>query len=91
MRILITYQEHCNTKKMSAVKGKGLTDLTVRTLQAMRNDRDFKLFYKTVKKSASTIKYISAPTVLRKLKRANYSILQYIEGNPCTTREAYYP
>ena len=36
-------------KKMSAVKRKELADLTVKTLQAMRNDRDFNLFYKTVK------------------------------------------
>ena len=76
---------------MSIVKGKELADLTVKTLQAMGNDRDFNLFYETVKSSASTIKDISTPTVPRIRKRPNYSILQYIEGNSSTTEEAYYP
>ena len=31
------------------------------------------------------------PTVPRKRKRANFSVLQYIEDNPCTTWEANYP
>ena len=78
-------------KKMSAVKERELADLTVETLQAMMNDRDFSLFYKTVKKSASTIKYILTATVPRNCKRSNYSILQYIEGNASTTWEAHYP
>ena len=76
---------------MSEVKGKRLADLTVKYLQAMRNYRDFNLFSETVKNPASTIKDISMPTVPRKHKCPNYSILKYIEGNPSTTEEAYYP
>ena len=78
-------------KKMSTVKGKELADLTVKTLQAMKNDRDFNLFYETTKKSTSTIKEISTPGVPRKRKRPNYCSLQYIESNLSTTGEAYYP
>ena len=78
-------------KKMSAVKGKELADLTVKTLQAMKNDRGFSLFYETTKKSTSTIKEISTPGVPRKRKRPNYCRLQYIESNLSTTGEAYYP
>ena len=91
MRIPITYQEQCNKKTMSTVKGKELADLTVKTLQAMKNDRDFNLFYETTKKSTSTIKEISTPGVPRKGKRPNYCSLQYIESNLSTTGEAYYP
>ena len=57
----------------------------------MKNARDLNLFYKTVKKSASTIKDISTLTVPRKRKLPNYSILQYTEDNPSTTGGAYYP
>lgn len=68
-----------------------MADLTVKTLQAMKNDCDFNLFYETVKKSARTVKDISMTTVPGMRKCLNYSILQYIEGNLSTTREAYYP
>ena len=43
---------------MSAVKRKDLVDLTVKTLQDTRDDRDYKLFYEAAKKSASIIKDI---------------------------------
>ena len=56
----------------------------------MRNDRDFNLFYKTVKKSASTINDISTLTLPRKRKRPNHFIFQYFEDNPSTTGESYY-
>lgn len=39
---------------MSAVKGKELANFTVKTLQAMKHDHNFNLFFETVKKSAST-------------------------------------
>ena len=41
----------------------------------MRNDRDFNLFYKTVKMSLTTIKDISTSTVPRKRRHTSYSIL----------------
>ena len=57
----------------------------------MRNDRDYDLFYAIVKKSASTIDFISSPTLPRKRKMPKYDILQYLEGNPRGSGEAYYP
>ena len=76
---------------MSAAKGKELAYLTVQILEAMRNDQYLNLFYKTVKKSANTVKDILTTTVPRRCKCLNYSIFQYTEGNPSITREAYYP
>ena len=78
-------------EKMSAISGKELADLTIRTLQGIRNDRDFDLFYETVTKSASLIDFVSAPTASRKRKRPKYDILQFLEGNPRSSEEAYYP
>ena len=78
-------------EKVSAVKGKELADLIVKTLQAIRNEHDINLFYKIVKTSASIIKDISMPAVPRKHKCPNYSILQYTEGNSSTTGEGCYP
>ena len=57
----------------------------------MRNDRDFDLFYETVTKSANSIDFFSTPTAPRKRKRPKYDILQFLEGNPRCSGEAYYP
>ena len=57
----------------------------------MRNEHDFKLFYEKIKMSASKIEAISTPMIPRKRKRPNYSILQYVTGNPTSTGEAYHP
>ena len=76
---------------MSAISGKELADLTIKTMQGMRNDRDFDLFYETVTQLASSIDFVSTPTAPRKRKRPKYDILQYLEGNPRCSGEAYYP
>ena len=77
---------------MSAIGGKELAGLTtVKTLKIMRNDRDFKLFYEKIETSASKIDEVSTPMLPRKRKKPNYSILQYVEGNPKPTGEAYHP
>ena len=78
-------------EKMSAISGKELADLTIKTMQGMRNDRDFDLFYETVTKSASSIDFVSIPTAPRKRKRPKYDILQFLEDNPRCSGEAYYP
>lgn len=78
-------------EKMSALKGKELADLTVKTFEGMRNERDFNLFYEKTKSSASKIEAVSAPTVPRKRKRPNYSILLYVTGNPEATAPHYHP
>ena len=66
-------------EKVFAVKGKELADLIVKTLQAMRNDRDINLFYKIVKTSASIIKDISMPRYRESISAPiipSYSILK---------------
>ena len=78
-------------EKMSALKGKELADLTVKTFEGMRNERDFNLFYEKTKSSASKIEAVSTPTVPRKRKRPNYSILLYVTGNPEATAPHYHP
>ena len=39
-----TLQSFPVQEKMSAIKGKSLADLTVQTLEGIRNDRDYNLF-----------------------------------------------
>ena len=76
---------------MSAIGGKELAGLTVKTLKNMRNGHDFKLFYEKIEASASKIDEVSTRMLPRKRKKPNYSILQYVEGNPKPTGEAYHP
>ena len=76
---------------MSAIGGKELPGLTVKTLKNMRNDRNFKLFYEKIETSASKIDEASTPMLPRKRKKPNYSILQYVKGNPKPTGGAYHP
>ena len=77
-------------EKMSALSGKNLSELTIKTIQRMRNDKDFLLFFEAVKKGASKIEMIEEPTLPRKRKRPNYSILTYIEGHE-NGKEDYHP
>ena len=60
--------------KMSAIGGKKLAGLTVKTLKNIRNDRDFKLFYKKIETSASKIDEVSTPMLPRKRGCLNSSI-----------------
>ncbi|XP_057290908.1 zinc finger MYM-type protein 1-like [Hydractinia symbiolongicarpus] len=78
-------------EKMSAISGKELAELTNKTMQGMRNERDFDIFYETVTKSASSMDFVSSPTAPRKRKRPKYDILEFVEGNPSSIGEAYYP
>ena len=78
-------------EKMSAIKGTELADLTAKALQGMRNDRDYDLFYESMTRAASAIPAISTPAAPRKRKRPRYDILQFVEGNPQPTGEAYHP
>ena len=78
-------------EKMSALQGKELADLTVETLENMRNESDFKLLYEKITMYAKKISAILEPAVPRKRKRPHYSILQYVEGGTQSSQEAYYP
>ena len=77
-------------EKMSALSAKNLSELSNKTIQRMRNDKVFLLFLEAVKKGASKIKMIEKPTLSRKRKQPNYSILTYIEGHE-NGKEDYHP
>ena len=77
-------------EKISALSGKNLSELTIKTIQRMRNDKDFLLFFEAVKKGASKIEMIEEPTLPRKRNQPNYSILTYIEGHE-NSKEDYHP
>ena len=74
---------------MSAIKAKSLADLTVQTLEGVRNDRDNNLFYESVEKSAGKIKAVSKPTLPQKRNRPNYSTFQFVEGHK--SEEPHHP
>ena len=77
-------------EKMSALSGKNLSELTIKTIQRMRNNKDFLLLFEAVKKVASKIEMIEEPTLPRKRKRPKYSILIYTEGHE-NGKEDYHP
>lgn len=77
--------------KMSALRGKVLIDLIVQTLKNMRNEHEFSLLYKNIKVLASEIDAISPPSLPRKWRKLNYSILYYVTGNSEATAASQYP
>ena len=72
-----TLQSH----KMSALSGKRNAELTKKTIETMRNDESFVLFYETTVRKAEKYDFIQEPILSRKRKEPNYSILQYLDGN----------
>ena len=62
-------------ENMSAVSWQRLTSLTAKTIQILRNDSDFDLFYETVCKKAERIDDLLELVLHRKRCQANYSIL----------------
>ncbi|MEO0687991.1 MAG: hypothetical protein AAFY76_23775, partial [Cyanobacteria bacterium J06649_11] len=79
-------------EKMSALNGQRLALLTLKTLQNMRTDDDFKLFFDLVIKKADKLD-IEEPKMPRKGRKPKYLILQYVKGHEKTSNdtEAYYP
>ena len=59
--IMGTLSKTSQLKKMSAHRGTELADLTVQTLENLRNEHDFSLLYKTFQASASEIEAILPP------------------------------
>ena len=53
-------------EKTSAVSRQCLASLTAKTVQSMRNDSDFDLFYQTVGKKAERIDDLNEPVLSRK-------------------------
>ena len=62
-------------EKMSAVSGQRLVNLTVKTLEGMRSDENFKMFFDTTMKKAQRHPSVGAPSLPRKRNRPDYSIL----------------
>ena len=79
---------------MSALNGQRLANLTLQTLQGMRTrcERDFDLFFESVKKKAAKLD-AEEPSLPRKHRRPKYSILQFFEGHKEISRntEAFHP
>ena len=66
--------------KMSAVSSKRLAMLTVHTISSLRNEESFNALYDLCLKETERIQSINPPSLKRKRKYPNYSILQYVEG-----------
>ena len=60
---------------MSALSGLHLAELTVKTYQKMRLDKEAGLFFKTLSKKGLDYPFINKAALLRKRKRPNYGSL----------------
>ena len=89
---------YCHTDNLSkalqnqnrlAVSGHILALLTEETLENMRNETSFKLFFDLVVKKAADIPKIDDPALPRKRNRPNCSILSYVDGHK--SAEAHHP
>ena len=80
-------------EKMSAVSGQRLASLTAKTIQSIRIDSDFDLFYQTVSKKAEKIYDLNEPVLPRKRRQPNYSILLFVSGHEENSDavEPFYP
>ena len=45
---LMTYQKHCKASIISATEGQRLLNMTVSTLQSIRSEEDFNMFWQRV-------------------------------------------
>ena len=66
-------------KGMSACSSKRLANLTIQTLETLRNEERYENFYETVLKTAKLHQFVNPPTLKRKRRAPNYSILQFVE------------
>ena len=69
------------SQKMPAISGKKTADLTRKTVEGIRNDESFELFFQSVVGKSKNHKFIEEPTLQRKRRQPNYSILQYLDGS----------
>ena len=66
---------------MSAISGQRLDSLTSKTIQSMRNNVDFDLFYQKFSKKAGTTHDLNEAVFPRKRSWPNYTILQSVRGH----------
>ena len=77
------------SEKLSVVNSQNMASLTLKTLQNMRTQEGFELFFNLVTKQAEKLP-VDEPHLKRKKKVPKYSILQYLDGKE-TTSEAHHP
>ena len=76
---------------MPAIIGHRLASLTTETLEKMRSDRDFDLFYKLISKKASAISGIVKPELPRKQSKPNFYLFQFFGACREASNSAYHP
>ena len=69
------------TTGMFACSSKRLANLTIKTLETIRNDKRYENFYETVLKTAKLHQFVNPPVLNRKWRAPSYSILQIVEGS----------
>ena len=74
-----------HSEKFSAVSSQNIASLTLKTLQNMRTQEDFELFFNLVTKQAQKLP-VDEPHLKRKRKVPKYSILQYLDGQETTNK-----
>ena len=65
---------------MSAISSQRLARATLSTIEAMRNDESFVMFYVQVLKKVEGCKLVEEPKKGRKRLKPKYSILLYVDG-----------
>ena len=77
-------------KGMSACISKRLANLTMQTLETLRNEERYENFYETVLKTAKLHQFVNSPTLKRKWGAPNHSILKFVEDS-YQSEEAHHP
>ena len=72
-------------------QGKEMYQFMTDTLRTMRHGEDFNLFFGVFKNAANPIKLVGKPTLPRRQKKPNYSILQIVIGYDGPESNAYHP
>ena len=75
---------------MSPCSIKRLSSLTIQTLETLRNEERYENFHKTVLNTAKLHQFVNPPTLKRKRRALNYSILQFAEDS-YQSEEAHHP
>ena len=75
---------------MSACSSKRLANLAIQTLEILRNEERYENLYETVLMTAKLHQFVNPPTLKRKQRAPNYSILQFVEGS-YQSEEAHHP
>ena len=66
---------------MSACRSKRLSNLTIQTLETLRNEERYENIYETVLKTAKLLEFVNPPNLKRKRIAPSYLILQFVEGS----------